>query len=153
MKLSLIKQAFPIIALIFILTAVTWFNFYSSKSVRGESCQFHAGQCSTIHDEKKVTVSVHDPIEIEEELNLSIYFPEDYVLVRSWVEGVNMFMGRFFIDLKQQQTNQGENQQDGILFLGSCSEPEMQWKLVVELKHSTTSETLFREYLFSTRQY
>lgn len=147
-----LKQAIPSIALIFILTVVYWYNFQSSHTVEGLSCDLDNGQCTSVFDQKEVKVRVLDPLVIEEELNVQMEYPTTYKLTQAWIEGVNMFMGRSRLELLDPSTNAEKHNIKGIFFLGSCSEPKMQWKLVLEFTEEGGDEVHYREVRFSTFQ-
>ena len=153
MKISHLKQALPIIVLILILTSVYWVNFQSTHTVKGLSCHLSGGKCATVAEQSRVTLVVHDELQIEEELHITLSFPNHLKLRQSWVEGTNMFMGRFIVDLMNVDNEGQVTKQHGVFFLGSCSEPKMEWKLVAELDNSTNGNRVYREFLFSTRQY
>ena len=142
----LYKQFLPIIALFSILSVVYWLNLKNSNETIGDNCYFDSDTCILVKDDERFSVSFDRfPVELEEELNLSFDYPEQYVVKQAWVEGVNMFMGRSLVDFngasfKQEFVSDAVSPQNGALFLGSCSEPKMRWRLVVELAEVRQSQ-------------
>jgi hypothetical protein len=67
----------------------------------------------------------------DEENRFSITSPTAFSLENSWVEGVNMYMGKTPVIVEQQ------NSQDtkALLYLGSCNLNSMEWQLILNLKH------------------
>ncbi|WP_088328556.1 hypothetical protein [Lacimicrobium sp. SS2-24] len=83
------------------------------------------------------------PVPIEEPLNFVFYVPDQYRLESAHIEGVNMYMGRTVVFLDRQQAPV-----TGMSFLGSCREPSMHWKLVMEF--SRDGNSFFRQLDFHT---
>lgn len=101
-----------------------------------DKCQFSNNVC-LIYDGDEVfrLVFAQKPI-VEEELVLNYALPSGWELSTSWVEGVNMYMGKsLIIDYESSDRNQVK------IFLGSCSEPKMQWKIVLNLKNKNANES------------
>lgn len=88
--------------------------------------------CHLLSDDRQVSVQFEQPIEIEEELLLTIALPADVKIQSMWVQGVNMYMGKtaVLVDSSYQQKNNIVHQ--ARLFLGACSEPKMKWQLVIK---------------------
>lgn len=153
------KQFLPIIALFSILSVVYWLNLKNSGETIGDNCYFDSDTCALVKDSESFTVQFDQfPVEIEEELQVTFDYPERYVLKQAWVEGVNMFMGRSLIDFNAARFVSGSSVEpdtpmSGALFLGSCSEPKMRWRLVVELEDSVqpdNNSALKLYYYFQT---
>lgn len=84
---------------------------------------------------------------IEEELFINFDISKGYVIAGAWVEGENMYMGKtpiIFENIDNKKTNKG------FTFLGSCTQPDMQWKLYIEVKSEAGDTSLYSAF-FNTR--
>lgn len=75
------------------------------------------------------------PVEIEEMVSIDFNYSSEYIYDSGWVEGTNMFMGKmnlFTSSINEQNPNSNVKLE---LFLGACSEPQMRWKMVLNLTH------------------
>jgi len=68
---------------------------------------------------------------IEEQIPLTVTLPEGLQIDSAYIEGVNMFMGKIPVPLKAE----GSRQWRGWFMLGACSEPTMQWQMVITIKN------------------
>ncbi|WP_158968910.1 hypothetical protein [Paraglaciecola sp. L3A3] len=102
--------------------------------------------CRLINDQKILSVQFTQPIELEEELNLLIKVPESVVLHQTWVQGINMYMGKSAVMVESTYSEAGGLAYQSKLFLGACSEPDMKWQLVVQTKDS---EQNIQSYFFN----
>ncbi len=71
-----------------------------------------------------------EPIPLEQRIKLTLELPDRVKPGLGNVEGVSMYMGS--IPLQWKQTDTGKWQAD--LYLGSCTEPRMTWRLTVPLQ-------------------
>lgn len=84
------------------------------------------------------------PIPLEEELTVTLSIPIQRVFQRAWIEGVNMYMGKLPVVVEGSHTIGTHVSYDAITFLGSCSEPNMRWRMVVEVAEGNgRTERLF----------
>lgn len=105
----------------------------------GNHCEFVNLECHFILDEEQAyaTFSAH-PV-TEESTTVRFHLPEKTQIQSVWVEGVNMYMGK--IPVLSEQVHPGE--WTGWFMLGSCSEPEMRWKMLINIKGRTEPAVLF----------
>lgn len=86
----------------------------------------------------------HKPARIEEMMQVKISYLGDKIVEKAWVEGINMYMGRIpVVAIKADNIWIGE------FFLGSCSEPKMQWHLIVKLRNEAGGLTTVKHTFFS----
>lgn len=84
---------------------------------------------------------------IEEELLLNVDISTGHTITGAWVEGVNMYMGKtpvIFTNTDGKTTN------NGITFLGSCTQPDMQWKLYIQVQDEAEKTEVYSA-TFSTQ--
>ncbi|GAB2682258.1 hypothetical protein Q4574_04695 [Aliiglaciecola sp. 3_MG-2023] len=69
-------------------------------------------------------------------LNIELSYDTQYVLRSGWLEGTNMYMGKTPLYIGASRIDKQNNQVlvDAELFIGACSEPNMRWKLTIELE-------------------
>jgi hypothetical protein len=84
---------------------------------------------------------------VEEEIFIDFTLSNDFVVKQAWVEGINMYMGKTPISIKNRSSEQITT---GVTFLGSCNKPIMQWRLSIEVENKTSKQTLIYAALFST---
>lgn len=89
-----------------------------------------------------------NPVVIEEEINAKLFLSSDWILNKGWVEGVNMYMGKTPLLIQEKENKSAYF--DTIFFLGSCSEPDMHWRMVTEWEHKTSGQTVTTFYDFYT---
>lgn len=143
-----LKHAIPIIALVCILSLASWINLSKPEIPTGRQCPLTGGKCTLMFEEQAYSVSfAQGIIALEEELNVTFRIPDGKALSASWIEGVNMFMGKIPVILNEPDV---PGIYHGITFLGSCSEPNMRWRMVVEI--STPSGRRERLYFNFTTQ-
>lgn len=98
-----------------------------------EGPDFELNQAFILEQEFRLDISPW-PVAVEEEITLLLtpLLTDDTIeAVSARVEGVNMNMGRIpVIWWKQPKTGDYK----GHFMLGSCSEPKMQWRLVVDVQ-------------------
>lgn len=90
------------------------------------------------------------PIEIEEMTDLTISTPQDWTLGSSWIEGVNMFMGKMNVFIEGYTDKENLRHHTANFFLGSCNRPDMAWKLVLEVYEPGNKVPKYLEYHFAT---
>ena len=94
-------------------------------------CVLDNQQCQIVlGDGITITVTVKQPIEIEESIDIVFETSPDVTIESAWVEGVNMFMGKVPL-LVEARTPEV---QEGWFMLGACSEPNMQWQMTLNIK-------------------
>jgi hypothetical protein len=116
-------------------------------------CQISGtSSCIIQRNNKKFSIKLSEKPKIEEEINLQLQYPISFELSKSWVQGVNMYMGRSALVVKNTESNSTTNITKALFFLGSCSEKNMLWQLVTVYKNTNTGQELTLFYNFSTQQ-
>jgi hypothetical protein len=101
------------------------------------SCAFHWG-------DQQVIVKFAENAQVEELNIVSVTLPENAQLVSAWVQGVNMFMGKTPLYKIQTDTALPSREQRYEFFIGSCSEEQMKWQLILTINGTEhSSKRLF----------
>lgn len=139
----------PVIAIL--LLFVYFFNRVTHDVNSGVQCQLVAtDQCVLVIEQQEFAAQMLRPAEVEEELSIKLLFPAQYRLQQSWIQGVNMYMGRTAL-ITQNSHNDGEVSSSELLFfLGACSENKMLWQLVLIYLNPVSGEEHKLFYNFST---
>lgn len=135
-----------LLALLTILAVATWLQKAPPVSDNGNDadCVLDQSDCGFTLGKRRGSVSLSPrPVPIEEQIHFTFEIPNEYRLEEAHIEGVNMYMGRTIVFIDRQQ-----NPLTGISFLGSCSEPSMQWKL--SMVFSRDGNSFYRELYFNT---
>lgn len=90
------------------------------------------------------------PVLIEEMTEVQIRHPSEWALKSAWIEGVNMFMGKINVFIEDSRIEMSQKQHNANFFLGSCSRPDMTWKMVLEIKQEGKAVPIFLEFHFAT---
>lgn len=102
------------------------------------SCSFDVTQQLPVakidlYQEKIILSMPQQPVPIERGLALKLRVPDGVNPQLSVVEGVSMAMGRIPV----QWEPAGEpNQWLATLYLGACTEPQMEWRMLIPLQHN-----------------
>ena len=95
------------------------------------SCWLAGNSCEIGLPEGTFTVVMDRLPTIEEQIPLTVTLPEGLQIDSAYIEGVNMFMGKIPVPLKPEDNGQWQ----GWFMLGACSEPTMQWQMVIKIKN------------------
>lgn len=114
---------------------------------QSEQCIFFDNTCSFDSQHLDLHISFLDAPIIEEELFISFEISQGNQIKSAWIEGINMYMGKTPIIFEDEKS---KDKLKGVTFLGSCSEPKMQWQLLVEVKDKA-GQTKVYSALFKTR--
>ena len=95
------------------------------------SCWLAGNSCEIELAEGTLTVVMDRLPTIEEQIPLTVTLPEGVQINSAYIEGVNMFMGKIPVPLKQENNRQWQ----GWFMLGACAEPTMQWQMVIKIKN------------------
>lgn len=76
--------------------------------------------------------------EVEEEVTISFVLPPHINITSVWIEGVNMYMGKIPVLVEHK----GQGVWSGWFMLGSCTEPSMQWRMIVNIEGQQQPATL-----------
>ncbi|ALS98495.1 hypothetical protein [Lacimicrobium alkaliphilum] len=135
-----------LLVLAVILSVAVWLQKAPSgdDNANDGDCVLDQSDCSFKLGKHSAVVSLSPrPIPIEEQIHFTFDIPDEYRLEEAHIEGVNMYMGRTIVFIDRQQLPL-----TGISFLGSCSEPSMQWKL--SMVFSRDGNSFYRELYFNT---
>lgn len=148
---TLIKRIFPIIVLFLILAVVYSTNQNKSAILYENQCYLTSTTCHLMLSDTEVVIEFSDfPLQVEEMSSVVITHASHFSLVQGWLEGTNMFMGRTTLFVTDTQSLEKTTENRGELFLGACSEPNMRWKLLLDLKDSRTGQTDTISIFFQT---
>lgn len=133
---TLIKQLLPITLLAVVLLIA--YLLSSGPSVTGsKQCQLEQNSCEfRLADDSIFSATFKTyPLQIEENNSVQFNIPNNYEFRGAWVEGINMFMGKMRVIENHKVETVDSVEVDATTFLGACSEPEMRWRMVVELEN------------------
>ncbi|GAA0345718.1 hypothetical protein GCM10009092_07760 [Bowmanella denitrificans] len=137
---------FSLLFLAIILLMAAWLGRSDFGEQSASVCELDKQDCAISLDEEDGKISIMPkPIPLEEELDISILLPAGVTFQAAHIEGVNMFMGRIPVIVEHIE---GRHHQ-AVSFLGSCTEPQMHWRLVLNLKRDD-GQALHRQWDFYT---
>ncbi|QJR79297.1 hypothetical protein CA267_018810 [Alteromonas pelagimontana] len=102
-------------------------------------CNFVDLECDFAIFARPAVARFSAPPTIEEPITLNLITPQDAVIESIWIEGVNMYMGKIPVSVDSIDANQWS----GWFMLGSCAEPLMRWRMVVNIKDQPTPVFLY----------
>jgi hypothetical protein len=114
-----------------------------------EQCILSNNACLFSNDTLDLSIVFKQTPIIEEEMFIDFTLSSDFAVTKAWIEGESMYMGKIPVTIKAVN-NQATV--EGVTFLGSCSQPKMQWRLLVEVKNKQADQTFVYSALFSTRR-
>lgn len=90
------------------------------------------------------------PVQVEEQTRFELRLADTsrlnkFVVREAWIEGLNMYMGKTSVYVDEPSDPKSVK---GWFFLGSCSEPKMQWRLYMKVTTEKGEEIL--SFDFST---
>ncbi|UAA37105.1 hypothetical protein KIH87_10105 [Paraneptunicella aestuarii] len=97
-----------------------------------------------------------DPVVVEAEIRVKLYLSDGWNLKKAWVEGVNMYMGKSPLII--EDIHHQNKEITAIMFLGSCSEPKMHWRITTEWQADkdalglSANQTVISTYDFFTNR-
>lgn len=97
-----------------------------------------------------------DPVVVEAEIKVKLYLSDGWYLKNAWVEGVNMYMGKSPLII--EDIHHQNKEITAIMFLGSCSEPKMHWRITTEWQADkdelglSANQTVISTYDFFTNR-
>ena len=148
---TLILQKFKFSLPVLTLLGLTMFIFWlkNNQKAIGASCYLDDKSCTFMVREGEVELSAEPfPIKTEEMILFTLALEDDLQFESAWIQGVNMYMGRIPVLINDQA---GSKTGRVILetFLGSCSEPNMRWQMILNLSDSD-NQKVSRYINFST---
>ncbi|OFA33244.1 hypothetical protein BAE46_00585 [Glaciecola punicea] len=133
------------------LVIIVFFGIYMANVnkplTKTTQCQLQNNACFFSNETLELSVEFTNTPVIEEELTIDFTYSSGFIIKSAWIQGNNMYMGKTPV-IMQSSTHLDNT--SGITFLGSCSEPKMQWQLFVELQNENTEQTIVYSVLFIT---
>lgn len=124
---------------------LNYINFPFKNSTK--QCNIDLTQeCIVFDQDQQISVTFLQEIEVEEEISLTITTKTDTKIKQMWVQGVNMYMGKNAVIVESVYAKEMKKVYYAHLFLGSCSEPEMRWQLIVR---TTDNNELEQTWFFN----
>jgi len=138
-------SARPIIFVGLVLVTVggIYFGNVNKSLNQSNKCVLQNKQC--LFENPSTTLGIkfkHLPV-IEEEMLIDFDISDENQINSAWIEGVNMYMGKMPVIFDNDKNV------NGVTFLGSCSQTNMQWQLFIEVKNKAGQLTTYSA-LFST---
>lgn len=127
--------------LVLLISFALYFKDPASPISGGRQCELDDSLLCRFTDlnnnAQEVIVMFANKVQVEEQNDLKLTLPDDVELQDIWIQGVNMYMGKVAV-LKQSsiQTNVHNLQ----FFLGSCSEQNMRWQMVIVIKKASVQQ-------------
>jgi hypothetical protein len=141
----------------FVVTALLLFGYIMNRpdpSINsGVQCQLVGDdECVLVIKQHIFITQMLQPAVVEEELRVKLIFPASYRLQKSWVQGINMYMGQTALIPQHSNSDEQVTTSELLFFLGACSEKKMQWQLVLVYLNpiSGAQHKLFYNFLTDT---
>lgn len=112
-----------------LLAALLSYTLWPAKKTPGD-CVLDAQGCELAYPQGSIQVIFDQPPAVEEQIEFEIVTPSGVVISDIVVEGDNMYMGKIPVFVKASYA-QGLK---GWFMLGSCSEPNMRWRMVLSIE-------------------
>lgn len=144
------KNASVFFALIFLagLFVLVKINSQPVEYANKSYCKVENGQCQITNNGQSVALQITPKnIPLEEELALHFELPDELIIRQGWITGINMYMGKTPVIIQSVTGNLTK----AVTFLGSCSEPNMQWLLSLEVENQQTNEQRSLYFRFITQ--
>lgn len=128
--------------LVFSAAVGIYLNYTDSPAIKTtKQCNIDLTQeCVVFDNNQQISVQFKQEIEVEEELLLTITVPKDTEISQMWVQGINMYMGKSAVLTDSVYVENNKKIYNAFLFLGSCSEPEMRWQLIIQTTDGKQTE-------------
>ena len=107
----------------------------------GNPCTFVNLTCEIGHEQNKVSATFESIPEAEESIIVNFSLPFSQQIESVWIEGVNMYMGK--VPVLAERIKEGS--WSGWFMLGSCSEPQMRWKMLIHVEDKPDPYVMFFE--------
>jgi hypothetical protein len=135
------------LALVIAVLAGVNISSINNSLTNTDECRLMNNSCHFSVESGELIMEFDQSPMIEEEMLLNIIFPSGFTLANAWIEGVNMYMGKTPVILESK----GDGQVQGITFLGSCTQPKMEWVMKLNVKNEKTEQTRVYSVLFTTK--
>ncbi|WP_438865421.1 hypothetical protein [Neptunicella sp.] len=111
-------------------------------------CAINDGQCQITKNGQVISLQMSPAnIPLEEEITLKFTLPNELIVNQAWVTGINMYMGKTPVIIESVAGNVTQ----AVTFLGSCSEPHMQWLLSLDVENRQTHQQQRLYFRFTTQ--
>jgi hypothetical protein len=128
----LIRRFWPFGLILLLLCFVYLNSINNVNTQQGAQCQLIETQsCIAVLDGREFKGTFSQAPEVEEERHIELVYPSQYDLQDSYIQGINMFMGRTALVNTSMRTDAGTTISENTYFLGACSERDMRWQLVL----------------------
>lgn len=102
----------------------------AAKPAPDNQCEFVNGRCDFTVAGQSARAEFISPAITEESVTVRFTLPGPVSVKSVWIEGDNMYMGKIPVLVE----NESENSWSGWFMLGSCSQPVMHWKMLVNIE-------------------
>lgn len=151
MNRLLLVRFLPLAVIAVLLLFGYFFTRLEQDLNSGVQCQLLGlKECVLVIDQQEFVVQMLQPFHVEEELPVKLTFPSQYRLTGSWIQGVNMYMGKTALLPKNSVSDGAKVVSELTFFLGACSEDKMKWQLVLIYLNPVSGEEQKLFYNFST---
>ncbi|MBU2976863.1 hypothetical protein [Alteromonas sp. C1M14] len=135
MRLKTTLQKYLLPALILIVAAGVYVAQKMSTQSRGNphsstQCHFDDLSCELAVGTTSLKATFSTIPEAEETITVQFSLDPQYEIESVWIEGINMYMGKIPVLVEEMSPGQWS----GWFMLGSCSEPQMQWQMLMHIK-------------------
>jgi hypothetical protein len=142
--LQKIKYSLPMVVLLVLGIFAYWYK--TSQVTMEVSCHLDGASCTILGRDAEFKFSVAPfPIKTEERLIFTLHLEPGLGFDSAWIQGINMYMGRIPV----LPIDSIEASQEGAVelesYLGSCSEPNMRWQMIINL--SDTNGVIVTRYI------
>lgn len=135
-------------SLVIAVFAGIYFSDVNKSLTNTAQCSLHNNTCLFSNEILDLTLVFKQTPIVEEEIFIDFILSSNFVVKQAWIEGNNMYMGKTPIMINKRNTGQITT---GVTFLGGCSNPNMQWRLFVEVENKTSPQIYIYTALFSTK--
>jgi hypothetical protein len=144
-------KVLPVIVGLLLIFAIYQLKLVPEINGEGVQCQVESTlPCIFDISDTRFSLQFLQSPEVEEELKLQIEYPDTYSLSKAWVQGVNMYMGKSAVLLDSNELLGEQLVGEARIFLGACSEKNMQWQLIT-VYIDTSGQELKLFYNFDTQ--
>lgn len=157
-KQSIFSLTLVVLCLLFVLVANKYSTNVNSLLTKGGECTLQDRVCQFVDELGSISINFEQLPVVEEEMNVEVRLSEHLLLKNAWVEGINMYMGKIPIIPRREAEFNFENRNlnaeklfHGLFFLGSCTEPSMQWAMVLEVENKNTLQSSVYRVRFTTK--
>ena len=149
------KKISVIVFLLLVITVIIGVNtqLSNNKFTKLDECTLQNNICFFSHTELDLRLEFNQKPIVEEELFMTLSGGNNVSIKTAWIEGVNMYMGKTPVMLSPSEEVGDVSDKtiiQGLTFLGSCSQPVMQWRLFIEVENDQTQQSKVYSALFST---